>query len=371
MATSRTKFHKTALAGFAVGPSPAEYDDEVIGLREWGTNVLFPLRVPADSSQVGTANATTLQWLRGDRDPPITANGVELVYENETWRVKDGSDVSSVMQNGDPTREASLRAGTEVTVAHRTFIAESARSIALRNFCSRLLGWSDAVVIEQALRAIRLASAGRAALILHGTRDLVSFAYAIHRRTRGDNAPFVVSDHRRNNTARDTARSRANLTYGMAAFRRASGGTLCVHTNRLPRDFGAILSAFRNPANRVRLMVCSDGLRAHVRFDVAAQIEIPSLKARRSDLFRIVSEYATEAVSMFGVLDDCLDVQDVEWILERATLRDEATILDIEKAVWRAIAVKKTKNPSAAAKLLGIAPISLARWMTRRKWNDE
>src|SRR5882762_9566034 len=139
--------------------------DKVIGLREWGTGRMLSLRTPPNATEAAT-NATAVQLARGAL--ATTADKIEIVYESQSWRIRDLSGLSNLRQDGRPTREVSLMPGAEITIAGRTFIVESSRSIALRDFCSRLLGWTDdrLTVVDHALRAIRLASAGRAPLML-------------------------------------------------------------------------------------------------------------------------------------------------------------------------------------------------------------
>lgn len=338
--------------------------DSVIGLREWGTSRIFSLRAPQHSRETATADTAALQFSRGDL--ATATDRIEIAYENQSWRVKDWSGLSNLKQDGRPTREVSLMPGTEVTIAGRTFIAESPRSIALRNFCSRLLGWNDERVadVDHALRAIRLASTGRAPLMLTGSGDLVPTAHAIHRYSLGDRVPFVVSDPRRTNTS-PTVRSPANCASGVDALRKAYGGTLCVRAGRLPRDFAEILTAFREPECPTQLMICY----RTTLLPNAAQIDIPSLNSRRSDLPRLVSEYIDDATHALRAPDDCLDQQDKEWILDHAAFGRELTISGIEKAALRAVALKMTGDLTAAARLLGMARVSLERWIKRR--NEE
>jgi hypothetical protein len=341
------------------GPEPLS--DKVIGLREWGAGRVFSLRAPQHSRETAATDTTALQLVRGDLT--TTTDRIEIVYEGQSWRVKDWSGLSNLKQDGRPTREVSLMPGTEATIAGRTFIAESPRSIALRNFCSRLLGWNDdrIAVVDHALRAIRLASAGRAPLMLTGSGDLVPTAHAIHRYSLGDTAPFVVSDPRRKNTSA-TVRSPANCASGVEALQKAYGGTLCVRARRLPRDFGEILNVFREPEHPTQLMICY----RQTLLPNAAQIDIPSLDSRRFDLPRIVSEYIEDATHTLHASDDCLDQQDIEWILDHSTFKGELTISGIEKAALRAVALRMTGDLTSAAELLGMARISLERWIRRR-----
>jgi len=345
-------------------------DNEVVRLREWGTNQFFALRAPQDLRQVAVAAATVLQPPISDRTPAIAMNNVEFLYEGQTWRVRDLSGVASLRQDGSPTREVRLTAGTEVGIAHRTFIAESARSIALRNFCSRLLGWGDdrIAVVDRALRAIRLASAGRAVLVLRGRGELIWITHSIHRHTLGGQAPFVVSDPRRKNTVA-TVRGPANYACGLEALRWAARGTLCVHAERLPRDYRKVLRVVGGPENDVRLAMCTEISTRHAAalFDVAAQIDIPDLDARRSDLPRIVSEYIEDAMNILSAPDGCLDEKDINWILERSALGNRITIPGIEKAVLRMVAIRMTESRTDAARLLGVRQVSLENWIRRRR----
>jgi hypothetical protein len=335
--------------------------NKVIGLREWGAGRVFSLRAPQHSRDPTRADTAALQLARGGL--ATTTDRIEIIYEGQSWRVKDWSGSSNLKQDGRPTREVSLTPGTEVTIAGRTFIAESPRSIALRNFCSRLLGWSDdrIAVVDHALRAIRLASAGRAPLTLTGSGDLVPIAYAIHRYSLGDRIPFIVSDPRRKNTSA-TVRGPANCASGVEALQKAYGGTLCVRARRLPRDFSEILNAFREPEYPTQLMICS---RATL-LPNAAQIDIPSLDSRRLDLLRIVTEYIEDAIHALHAPDDCLDRQDIEWILDRSAFEGELTIAGIEKAALRTVALKMTGDLTSAASVLGMARVSLERWIGRR-----
>jgi hypothetical protein len=355
-----------------VGPQCEPLSDDVIRLREWATNRTFPLHVLQVSGAPEPATTAALQLSRDN--VATTTNRVELAYESKLWRIKDWDGIANLRQDGRPTREVSLGAGTEVAINGRTLIAESPRSIALRNFCFRLIGWSDdrLGVVDHALRAIRLACSGRAPLILRGAGDLVLVAYTIHRYTLGGGVPFIVSDPRRKDTGA-TVRGPANLRCGMEAFRRASGGTVCVRAIRLPEDFGHVLDAFREPECGVQLVVCAKESSTPGRdpFAIGASpIDIPRLATRRSDLFRVVREYVDDVTSLLQASDECLSLQDIEWIMNASVPAKDLSIPDIEKAVWRMIAVRTTRDLSKAAAILGMARVSLERWLKRRYSNS-
>jgi hypothetical protein len=285
--------------------------------------------------------------------------------------VRDWDGIADLKQDGVPTREARLLPGVEVTIAGRTFLAESTRTIALREFCARLMGWGEdrLAAIDETMRAIRSASSGRAALLLRGEGDLVPIAHAIHRRACGEEAPFIVSDPRRKNTAA-SVRSAMNCVSGVDAVSKARGGTLCVRAARLPRDFPEVISALRSPGHAVQLNVCARRSTAIARDALAlgvAVIEIPPLATRWFDIPRIVHEYVDDALDRLQASETCLQAGDLAWIIARAVQDTTTTIADIEKAALRVVAVRQAVNLSRAAALLGMAPVSLERWLQRRE----
>jgi hypothetical protein len=129
----------------------------------------------------------------------------------------------------------------------------------------------------------------------------------------------------------------------------------------LPRDFDKILDAFREPENCPQLIICA----RRTALPNAAQIDIPSLELRRAEWPRIASEYIEGAACVFGVTDDLVSPENVAWVLGHLALKEPA-ISDIEKAALRLVALRVTRTMSDAARLLGMAPVSLARWIGRR-----
>jgi hypothetical protein len=89
---------------------------------------------------------------------------------------------------------------------------------------------------------------------------------------------------------------------------------------------------------------------------------VPSLGAREAELPRIIDEYADEAITALHAPTACFTSKDHAWVMERAA----ASLTEIEKATLRLVALKVATNLPQAAKLLGMAPISLLRWFHRR-----
>jgi len=200
----------------------------------------------------------------------------------------------------------------------------------LRSFCCRLLGFSieRAAAVEHAFRTLELVMAHRASLVILGEFDLVPIAQAL------------------------------------AA---ANGGTLCVRCQRLPRDFKALVTQLRG-TDEVRLTVVGDG-----RYDThpflvrPAPIRIPSLKARTKELPRIIDEYGADAVAelrvrQMGPREARFTEADRAWVIDNTP----RTLQEIAKATRRLVALRMSEDLPRAAEILGMAPVSLERWIGRR-----
>jgi len=234
----------------------------------------------------------------------------------------------------------------------------------LRAFVERIVGWTNERAVVHAIRSLQLAADHRAALVLLGETDLVPIARALHRRTRGADRPFVVCDpRRRDGEEYESVRSPVNYEAGLAAFRAARGGSLCVRSRRLPRDFSSVVAQLRS-TDDVQIIVCADGRDdAHPFLILPAPIRIPSLRVRTDELPRIIDEYAVDAVAELRALRPGLTAADRRWILEHAP----RTLAEIEKATLRLVAIRVSRNVSNAAARLGMAPVSLSRWAWRRR----
>jgi len=92
-------------------------------------------------------------------------------------------------------------------------------------------------------------------------------------------------------------------------------------------------------------------------------LDIPSLRSRSSELLRIVSEYANDAITSLYAPVGCFEIRDSEWVMRHFAV----TISEIEKATLRVVAINASKgNLAKAAWMLGMAPISLTNWLQRR-----
>lgn len=235
---------------------------------------------------------------------------------------------------------------------------------AVKAFLARILGWERgrAVAVERAQRSIKLAASRYAALVLCGDGDLVPLAAALHRRTLGASAPFVVCDPRRGDS-QATVRAPANRPTGAEAIAAARGGTICMRARRLPRDFAAVIDRVRDPSAHVQTVVCWGQFDPrHPLLVVPAPIVVPSIRERIGELSWIVEEYAIDAIATLSARAECFTVDDRTWVIEHAS----RSLDEIDKATLRVVAIRMSHNLSDAAARLNMAPVSLSRWFSRR-----
>jgi hypothetical protein len=340
-------------------------DDVVVCLREWGTDTI---RVPLPTTQWGWTIGTDEICLFQLDDPTGRISRVHalLVRDGTKWVLRDLGSKNGIMLDGARLPAFELTPGAEIGIGGLTLIAESRRWVKLRKFLARLLGWrSDRMeVIDHALRSIHLAATWRTALVLRGDGDLVPIAHAIHRRVLGADRPFIICDPRRRQ-GRGTVRAAENYETGMAAFTAATGGSLCVRSLRLPKDFPRVLTALRDPNAQVQLVVCETRARTSegCTRSLAMPVTVPSLTSRPDEIDRIITEYAEDAIAELGTARTDFRSADRAWV----RMHFASSLPDIEKATLRLVATREARFLSNAAARLGMAPISLSRWIGRRK----
>jgi pSer/pThr/pTyr-binding forkhead associated (FHA) protein len=349
-------------------PSFVEWtvDDEVIRLREWASERFhdLPLAALGDQAALGA-------WLLGSaedcalrlRDPSqrISRHHAQLSRERSRWNLLDLNSKNGLRVDGTRQTNAVLDPGLEIGIGGLTLIAESMRLIELRSFLARLLGWNNdrAETIDLAMRAVRMAQARRTPLVLRGEGDLVPIAFDLHRRELGTERPFILCDPRRQSTEANV-RSTTNLHRGVEALAAARGGSLCVRSNRPPADFLKVLAQLRDPDSQVQLIVC-DPSPHDAESLLAVPITIPPLTARSHELAHIIHEYTFDAAVAFGV-PLRIYTEDRAWIVEHSA----SSLHEIEKGTRRLMALRVAGSILGAADMLGMAAVSLRRWIGRR-----
>lgn len=114
----------------------------------------------------------------------------------------------------------------------------------------------------------------------------------------------------------------------------------------------------------VLLVVCTDRRDdAHPLLVRPSPICLPPLSERASKLPRIGDEYALDAIAELGAPPDSFTDADRAWALEHAA----ESLAEIQKATLRLVALRVSRSMSGAAARLGMAPVSLIRWISLRK----
>jgi hypothetical protein len=169
-----------------------------------------------------------------------------------------------------------------------------------------------------------------------------------------------MCDPRRRNTLQ-SVRAPANLPDGADAFAAAAGGSLCVQHKRLPGAIYDILRRAHEPESDVQLVVCMARRPSQLGGPLA--IEIPPLQLRELELPRIVDEYAAEAIAELRIQSASpFTDRDRWWVMSHCAM----SLPEIEKATRRVVALAASQNLALAAARLGMAEISLTRWVERR-----
>ena len=161
--------------------------------------------------------------------------------------------------------------------------------------------------------------------------------------------------------ATDAGAARENYTSGMRGLQAAAGGSLCVRSKRLPRDFAELGAALRDPRTRVQLIVCGPRPPDRTEF-ISAPIEIPALSTRGHELDRIIDEYAHDAAATLRISAPFTRV-DRDWVRRHSS----TSLPEIEKGASRIIALREAGNIARAAALLGMGHTSLGEWIGRRR----
>lgn len=342
-------------------------DDEVIRLRVWATEVVYPL--PADEPRrirIGTAPACEIQV----HDPSGYTSRAHAYLErvDGTWTIVDQSK-NGLYLDDQQSHECSLVPGTEIGLArYVTLIAESARTIALRSALARMIGWSAdrAESIDHALRMLRMAATRRAVFVLCGEPSLVPLAEELHRLTRTEQRLFVLCDPRRRPPAEDTESFTRCVTDGLTAVAQVRDGTVCIDDRRRPRDLVPMLEELQRPGCLAQLMVLAKSPRKADVYTLAPVV-IPPLRTRRDELERITMEYEVEAVRRLGIEPLELTPAQRSWIAERSS----ETLPDIQRAALRLIAIRHAGSLVGAAALLQMSREALGRWLERRRFRAD
>jgi hypothetical protein len=120
----------------------------------------------------------------------------------------------------------------------------------------------------------------------------------------------------------------------------------------------------RTTTDDVALTICADEKTPDSPFLARpAQVVVPPLLRRGDEIRRIISEYAQDAIAGLGAPPGSFTAQDMAWVFEHSS----SSFADIEKGTMRLVALRMSRSLAHAAARLGMAPVSLWRWIGRRK----
>lgn len=314
---------------------PLEDNERVVRLREWGTD-----------------QATSLE-----SQTRFSLSGNEAVeWDGERWWTQGVTSTGAC-------RRTVLTSGSELLLASgKLLIAESRRCVALRDVCRRLLGWraDRQHAVDRALRSIRCAIMSSGAIVILGPGELSSIARALHRVLRGPSAPFVSCSPSCKDL-RASAIVPGNLRNTREACEAATGGSLVVRTTDMPRDFFRIADAAGLPFRQLLIFVCATE-KSSFRYDGFAHVDMRDFDGRKDEIPRLVEEYAREAGELLGAPPGCFRDQDRQWVTTYAA----SSVVDIERGTLYQTALRMTRTPREAARLLGVTEGTLGMYLSRR-----
>jgi hypothetical protein len=341
-------------------------NDEVIRLRQWGTDRVFPLFADRrEPVTIGTAVSCSIRV----HDPMRRASREHAHLERigGRWGVFDRRSKNGLYRDGAKVDKFALAPGVEIGLGGgAVLVAESVRWIALRGVVARMLGWSGerAEEVDRALREVRLAATRRTTLVLCGEEDLVPLAEELHRATFTAARPFVLCNPSRstNQTPENPTRC---VTSGRAAVAEAPGGTVCLLHKNLPADLEEMLHDLRASECQTQLVVCAASIRDVGPF-ASSPIAVPPLTSRKAEMDQIIKEYAIEAAAAMGIGEHWLSPAERAWIRDRCG----DSLPDIQKATLRLAAIRQAGSSSAGALRLGISHTAMLKWLRNHEYPD-
>jgi pSer/pThr/pTyr-binding forkhead associated (FHA) protein len=343
-------------------PAHWQMNDDVIQLREWGTEHAYHLPTDATGEwMVGAEDGCYVQLRDALRF--TSRQHARLSRQGGMWTLTDIGSKNGLWIDNYRRASCDLEPGLEIGIGSLRLVAESPRSIELRAFLSRLVGWGEErrMQVDRALRSVREVSAHRAPLYLRGEGNLPAVARSLSHRAFGPDAPFVVSDPRRAsiNGAKFAPANRPDIA---SAIEAATGGTLCVWSHSLPAGFESVRAELEQ-STCVRLVVCSSTVDdGSPPISVWAPLTLTPLSRRADELDRVIDEYAFDAILVLSAKMTSFTVEDRRWVRR---CRPQ-TLDEIETTVTRVVAYRECGSVESAARKLGISRVALLRWFGRR-----
>jgi hypothetical protein len=334
-------------------------NDDIIRLRHWADDESYELVSEWVNCLIGRGTGCEIRL----DDPKVSTQHIRLIRDQERWNLIDLASKNGVQVDGVRHHTARLEPCMEIGLGDLTLIAESVRSIELRCFLARLIGWGKAhfKAIDEALREIRAVQIRRAPLVLRSEEHLPLVAEDLHTYLHAREAPFVLCDPRRG-THEANVRSVPNVQDWREALVAARGGTLCLLNAHPPEGLSQLLAAVQHPCTSpVQVIVCAEPDQ-ELCVEGSQPIEIPALPSRQKRQVQyVIVEYARDAAKNLGA-PKSLSPEDRAWILEHSA----TSLTEVSKATQRLTALGMDKRVSPAARRLGMSPPGLRKWLHSR-----
>ncbi len=334
-------------------------NDDIIRLRQWAGDESYELLNGWADCLIGRGAACAIRL----EDPKVSTQHARLLRDRERWNLIDLASKNGVQVDGVHQYTARLEPCMEIGLGDLTLMAESVRSIELRCFLARLIGWGKAhfEAIDEALRELRAVQIRRAPLVLRSEEPLPPVARDLHAYLHAGEAPFVLCDPRRG-TYEANARNLPNVQDIQEALTAARGGTLCILNARPPEALSQLLAAVREPSlHPVQVIICAEPDQ-ELCVEGSHPIEIPALASRvRRQVQYVIVEYARGAARSLAA-PSSLSPEDRAWILAHSA----TSLAEVSKATLRLTALRMEGRVSPAARRLGMSPPGLRKWLHSR-----
>jgi hypothetical protein len=337
--------------------------DEIIAFRLWGASetFYFPAGVAGlDEWLIGSSSKCDLCL----KDPGggVSRQHAAMSRVDGQWQINDKRSKNGLSIDGVRRVSARIDPGSVLGLGNLQLVAVSCRLIALREFLRRITGWSvqSSTVIDEAIQDIRIARTRRDPLVLRGPGNLVEIARQLSSVLLEKDALFALHDTLRSPGDGD-ARCVPNTGSLKEAIALAPSGVVCIRGKKLPPDFAAqVLELRMSPQAAPLLIVCDEGTMELNQVRTAPPIMVPACSARSArEMDSLIAACRAEVALEFSIEDGVSD-EEYRWVVDNAE-----TIAAVEKCVRRLFALRKAGSTSGAARLLGMAAVSLRRWFQR------
>lgn len=323
--------------------------DPVVQLRIRGGDQSTPLAGPGPLL-VGTSDECAV---RLDDGLAVSRQHASLEQRDGAWALTDLGSTNGTRQDGEDRESFVLAPAMEVEFGRSTVVAESTRSIALRELLRRAMGWhpSKLVDVDSALQSVRQLGNLRAALLILGDGSMSGIARRIHHLILGDDRPFSAHSPKES---------------GQAAVERARDGVVVFDVDTLPSDVAAALVTCRLPSWRVRLVLAARTAKSAVavtsKLPSVMSMTLPPLAEREVEIDRLLLAYAADAATTLSAPATGLRPQDLGWV-RAGGLKN---LDEIDEVMTRLTAVRNWGVTGGAARL-GLTHGALSKYFRRRK----